>query len=135
MMRKTWAVILTFIYLSASVGVWINVHYCGGKVADVSLYSNHSDCGCADQKAILCCAAEHADSCCSDETLFFQLDVDQQTAKTTMELPVDLMLFVLLQESYLADDAEDLFSDYPTLAPPLIRPPAFILNCSLTYYG
>jgi hypothetical protein len=53
---------LLVFYLFVSSGFQIKIHYCGGKISALSLFSHFGDpCSCGDE------GEEKADSCCKDE--------------------------------------------------------------------
>ena len=56
-LKKTLLILFCFIYFTSSVGVAVNLHYCGGKLKSISL--THSDeancCGKKKMKKINCC--------------------------------------------------------------------------------
>jgi hypothetical protein len=78
-MKKLIVTILATLYLTASVGAPISIHYCMGKLVDWSMSNNEaSNCAkCGMEKKAT------ADSgCCSDEAKFIKNTGDQATAAT-----------------------------------------------------
>lgn len=63
MLKKSVHIILSFLLLVATSGLFLSKHYCGGKLLSVSLF----------QTASSCC---DSDSCCQHETAIIQLDWD-----------------------------------------------------------
>lgn len=83
-MKKLIVSILATLYLTASTGAPISIHYCMGKLVDWSVSndkaSNCAKCG-MEKKAT-------ADSgCCSDEAKFIK-NTDDQTTAATSQTPV-----------------------------------------------
>lgn len=69
--------ILTLIYLGTATGTSVNLHYCMGKLAELSLWQNESKtCGK--------CGMEEADNkdngCCKDEHKQLKVDDDHKLA-------------------------------------------------------
>ncbi len=61
-MQKVTSILFTFFYLMLSIGVAINVHYCGGEVKDVAFFVD----------AESCCDDSNACDCCDNETFLIQ---------------------------------------------------------------
>lgn len=59
-MKKTIIIFLSVFYLILASGFTLNLHYCGGKLKDVSLFSNNED-GCCGSK-------KKSKGCCKNET-------------------------------------------------------------------
>ena len=119
---------LTLLFLITSIGLTINVHYCGGKIQSVQLLLESPGCCCGEDREM--------NDCCTDQSFFVQLDTDQFLSP--------------LQEIEFKYHQADLTSDLPRLVRdpvsadlPLfsteLRPPPNqdrrLLFCSLTYYG
>jgi len=71
-----------FLYLISSVGVSINLHYCGGKIKAISLsHTDESDC-CGKEM-------EKKMNCCKDKTVSYQVKEDQSSSSTaSIKVPV-----------------------------------------------
>ena len=90
-MRKFVAIILAFLYLTASGGVTVRLHYCMDKLVSWDL-SDKGENTCPN------CGMEKKDhgGCCNDENKFIKNDTDQKAAETgfqaiqliTVALPV-----------------------------------------------
>jgi len=70
--KKTAVVLLTFFYSFCAVGLGVNVHYCHGKIASVSIGFSKDDC---------CCQKESKRKCCSDKAVV--LKIESKQIKTT----------------------------------------------------
>ncbi|HRG83362.1 MAG TPA: hypothetical protein PLO99_12680 [Chitinophagaceae bacterium] len=82
-MKKALAVILFFIYLSATSGIIINAHYCMKSLVSVKLFETGVD-KCRQ------CGMEMHDNpgCCHDDTRFLKLVNDQvKVPGISFELP------------------------------------------------
>ena len=127
-MKRLTASILSLVYLLASVGVMVNVHYCGDRVVDVELYSVAECCCGADQEE---------DNCCHEESHTFQLEDEQTFSSSAIELNpiqqamlVQLFEFVGTGDSNQHTDPLEIGEDPPPDGPPLYR-----LHCSSQHYG
>lgn len=125
-MKRFFPILLSVLYLLTSVGVGINFHYCLGKLAYVEIMGPVDHCCCGD--------AEEVAHCCEDETYFFQLETEQQTSQS-LRL-IDPMATDWVSDKVLTDDTRtDKICPSPPDSPPPPRPPLWLLNCSLTYFG
>ncbi|WP_163397912.1 HYC_CC_PP family protein [Flavobacterium fluviatile] len=74
-LKKCTGVFLAFLLLISSIGFAFDVHYCGGKIASVSLSSSVSPekkcCGIKEKKS----------SCCKDKVVKFEKKSDDATFK------------------------------------------------------
>ena len=128
-MKRSASLILSLVYLLASVGVMVNVHYCGGKVMDVKLFSAvESCCGDEEPKSL---------KCCHEENLVFQLDDEQTVSHSLFELN-DLQPMALIPILFVLDDGDDakmLKIGVELDRPPPDGPPSWLLHCSPLHYG
>lgn len=76
-MKKFILSIVAIIYLAASTGAAVNVHYCMGKMADWSLgHKNSKTCNFCGMKN----STKTDNGCCKDEHKFVKNEKDQKTA-------------------------------------------------------
>ena len=77
--KKYIGLFLALLILVSNVGLAFTMHYCGGKVASVSVQTlantTDSEKGCCAKKAIT------KDSCCKNKTVHFQKKSDNATLK------------------------------------------------------
>ena len=127
-MKKFLVTILAIIYLAASSGAMVNLHYCMGKLVSWSL-SDKKDgiCGsCGMQKA------GHK-GCCHDEQKLVKIEKDQKASETAFKF-LDLssgaivISFTGLQPVYPSSVVTD--NPYPHAPPRLGAVPIFVLNCN-----
>lgn len=78
--KKHISIILAFLILGSNVGFAFNVHYCGNKIASISLSSAASSMeqekGCCKKKA-----ASKKDSCCKDKKIVVKEKTDNTIIK------------------------------------------------------
>jgi hypothetical protein len=129
-MKKLVVVILAFLYLTASTGATIHLHYCMGKFVEWSLQHDSkkkdrcSKCGMKN--------SANKKGCCKDEQKHIQIEKDQKG--NAFQYNFDKRFDNLVSYSIVAD-----FSPYhissvlgyiTTHAPPFKeKAPVFIRNC------
>lgn len=128
-MKKIIVAILAFLYISTSIGVTIDMHYCMGELADWGIGHN-------DTKACGKCGMDKADSkdngCCRDEHRFFKDNSDQKT--TEGNIPVFLVQAAALPSSFIELPVA-IFSSVTEVNPLSHAPPrtngvaVYIRNC------
>jgi len=74
--KKSTCLFLAFLLLVSNIGFAFNVHYCGGKIASVSLNTTSP----IEEKS--CCAkSEKKSSCCKDKVVQIEKKSDNATFK------------------------------------------------------
>jgi len=79
-MKRLLVVILSFVYLSATTGTTLYMHYCMGKLADFSLSAKNQDKQCGK------CGMEKSDmpnGCCEDQHKWIKIQDDQKSSFTS----------------------------------------------------
>ncbi len=122
-MRKILAILFSAFYLSFSVGLMFNLHYCGGKLKTVSLSVNHKDC-CKSQKGKA--------KCCNNKTLICKISDNQEALSHTV-LPTPPVKDLVFQKFYVSNEFPIFFqlehqsflSDSP---PGISKNPSYLLN-------
>jgi hypothetical protein len=79
--KKHICLLLAFLILGSNVGLAFNVHYCGGKIASVSLsvpavLSMQKEKDCCSKKAV------KKDSCCKDKKIVLKEKADDKIVKS-----------------------------------------------------
>lgn len=127
-LKKAVILILSFVYLTSTVGATVHLHYCMDKLVGWGLFSHEEEQGCSN------CGMQkkEANKCCKDEHKQVKLKVDQKTPQAVKILlqPVSIAPFVL------ADFPQnDLLSSSKNLHPASHAPPfrdgvpVFLRNC------
>jgi hypothetical protein len=115
---------LALLILVSNVGFAFTMHYCGGKVASVSVQTLESNSikkkGCCAQKEI------EKDSCCKNKTVHFEKKTDNATLKVFSFEPIELYLIpefkkltTVQQPTFVSTSAETYYCD--AHAPPLFK--------------
>jgi hypothetical protein len=109
--------ILASIYLVASLGATIHMHYCMGSLAGWSLTpSNQQNCDVCGMKK----NASSAKPCCKHEKHSFKIADDQNTAtKTFIQAPAIAILFPVYTYQLSGDKLSSITQEWPlTNSPP-----------------
>lgn len=124
-MKKIIVSILAALYLCASAGATVHLHYCMGKLINWSLGDKETD-KCNK------CGMEKDGGCCKDEHQFVKNNLDQKTTESSIQLlhnttcatPIS---FVNVNELY----SSSLIENYPISHAPLLKSGIDILlhNC------
>ena len=128
-MKKIFSVILSILYFSLSSGAMVNFHYCGGELASIQINSGDKSCCCG--------TTEISSSCCQDENVILDIDVDEKPI-TSQNLLTESLFFISYFNSFSErlfdiEIEEDTFINYKIPPPKLEQ--IYKLNCSFTYYG
>jgi hypothetical protein len=75
--KKCTGVFLAFLLLVSSIGFAFDVHYCGGKIASVTLNTSIK----ASPEKSCCAKTEKKSSCCKDKVVTFEKKSDDATLK------------------------------------------------------
>lgn len=130
-MRKVGAYSLAWVYAFLATGFMVNIHFCCGGIADISIWQElapccctHSDEGCSDDEG-----------CCDYQTFDIGIDEEHQ-----MPLAVDAPAYVpMLEAAPLILFSEDFVSSHSNALEinrgPPDGVPLFIRDCSLILYG
>lgn len=71
-MKKFIVIIFLFIYIVPAIGCNINVHYCGGEIASISINPTTDPEGC------VCGSKKMEKDCCKDKQISFKLKDNHQ---------------------------------------------------------
>ena len=72
-MKKTFIILLASFYLIVISGLTVSLHYCGGKLKEISLFSSGNEDGCCGNK-------KKSKGCCKDKTTLIKVDDDHQSS-------------------------------------------------------
>lgn len=128
-MKKFLIAIVAVLYMGASTGATLHMHYCMGKLADWGLSNDKSGkCGKCGMKK----TAEKDNGCCKDEQKFFKNDTEQ---KTTEQDQIRIQLNTVDNPASYIIIPSPVFSliinENPVYHPPprLNGPAVYIRNC------
>jgi len=72
-MKKTLIILFSFFYLSLTSGITLNLHYCGGKIKNISFFHTNSEEGCCGKKM-------KSKGCCDEKTTIFKVKDNHQSS-------------------------------------------------------
>ena len=122
-MKKVFALILSLVYLTSSVGATVHLHYCMDKLVNWSLNDEGNKC----KK----CGMEKDGNCCKDENKFVKNSLDQSTTSAIQILQApaidDHISLINVDENY----SFSYIHEYPTSHAPPIKTGVdiLVLNC------
>ena len=128
MTKKINAILFSLLLVIPTFGVSLEKHFCGGKLADVALFTG-AGCGCDE--------ADENDDCCREEDEVYQMNL-KQFGGSVQRLPQiavqDLLLSAIIIKANEGLTTEESVS-YLQYLPPPKAVPHYKLNCSFTFYG
>lgn len=72
-MKKILHIILVLCYTVSVTGMYVDLHFCSGDLAELTINYNYNDgCCCGDE--------EETTSCCSDENIYFKVSDNQKSS-------------------------------------------------------
>ncbi|HET6243110.1 MAG: hypothetical protein H0V01_07615 [Bacteroidetes bacterium] len=126
-MKRIAIILLMFLYLIPAIGVTVAAHYCGGKIASVSInsFDTKHKCPCGSKKM--------AKDCCKNKTTTIKFDDEQQK---TQQVLCNSMKVTDFQPALLNNLNFDYHSpllstefDHSTHRPDDLKHPLYIRQC------
>ncbi len=130
-MKQLVTIILAAFYFMVSSGLTIDMHFCDGKLVEVTFFDAEQNCCCASSV----CDNDAIADCCGDETLLLQVD-QWQIVSSIPAYETSAMLYVSMQdwdEKVLEVETEQVSYDSNKSPPP--QTDLWLLYQNLTYYG
>ena len=123
-MKKIFATILAFVYITVASGVAVNIHYCMGKLTGVDYaYNNDDTCGK--------CGMQNKKGCCHNDFKIVKISDDQQLEKANIhfsQAPVLLNNFVA--DFSQPTQGEEIFLSLQYHSPPDYKSSSvYLYNC------
>lgn len=124
-MKKVLASILLVLYVTASSGIVINLHYCMNKLdsADLGITKTQTCGKCGMEK-------NDAGKCCHDELKVIKIQDDQKV--NNLNYTFTLFKTFANHQSHLFDIASIRISDFSLSnnhSPPLSKQDSYLVNC------
>lgn len=124
-MKRATVILLLVSYLIPAIGITVSAHYCGGKLASVSLELLGTEkCKCGSKKM--------KKDCCKTKTCTFKIKDEQQQ---TPQLAIDFSKSFSVHHAIIQNETNSFFSStveaelYKHHSPPLLlKQPLYILN-------
>lgn len=92
-MQKFLVIFFSMLYLTVTSGITMNLHYCGGKLKTVSLFSNNEK-GCCGSK-------KKSKGCCKDKTKTIKVEENHKASKITETCNPSVHLVAVLSSHLL----------------------------------
>jgi hypothetical protein len=131
--KKGLGLCLALLILFSNVGLAFSMHYCGGKLASVSVQSLttnvNSEKSCCEKKDLT------KDSCCKNKTVHFQKKSDNATLKAFSFEPFTAYLIFENKEKITALQTVFFSKSIPTYFCDANAPPLFKLYRQYIFYA
>ncbi len=122
-MKKSGIILLTIFYFIVATGFAINIHYCGGKLKDISLTQNDGCC---------CGSKKKAKGCCEEKTVVCKIKNNQETTVKAVvpTIPHKQIVASYVLINFLTYQSVDAFEIKTNKTPPPdpYSDPVFLLN-------
>lgn len=126
--KQKLALSLCAFYAMSIIGFALSMHFCGGKLANVSLYSSKASC-----KFCKTTPVEKTDDGCCKNTKFEVKVKDSHHVEAALKLPQLFSIAVFLPSKLMEDLKQDLHKTYgktENKAPPgILRVAIHVFNC------
>jgi hypothetical protein len=114
-LKKTIIILLASFYLIIASGLTVSLHYCGGKLKEISFLNKDNDKGCCGKKKM-------SKDCCKDEVTYFKVK-DDHNSSSLLKAPVpsDKIINIVLpvfEHNFLSNYVRVIILNYH--APPVI---------------
>ena len=136
-MKQFGAILVSFIYLTFSIGLVVNIQYCHGEIEEINLITESISC-CTETTS--CCSetGNEPDKCCSEIQHYYQVVPDMLKAEQ-IKLIVSLNNTSFFEREVFSNDLipgqNKLHSNYYDKPPESQSKPLWIVHCSFTFYG
>ena len=136
-MKKLGAILITFIYLTFSVGLLVNLHYCQGEIEEVRLIVENSPY--CDEASSCCSDSDNEkDMCCSEIQHYYQVVPEILKAEQiNLIISNDDITFSereLFSDSQIPGQNEQL-NNYFDAPPEALHESLWVMLCSSIIYG
>jgi hypothetical protein len=125
-MKKILVGILTIVYMAASSGIAMEIHYCMGKKAGMDFFgANNKKCG-------KCGMTEKKGGCCNDEHKFVKLEDSHKNVYNTIDFATAEKVIVTAYPLYnwqLPNNIDVAVVNNHSPPPNYTGPGACIMNC------
>jgi hypothetical protein len=129
-MKRTVTIVFLSFYVLISLGLTINLHYCGGQLESFNLFGETKSCCCGGKTM--------SKSCCENQVIHYEISDEQRISKdfrilTTPSFDLDIqpITYIPLLNNEIELDSQRLENN----SSPPYKNPFWILNCSLIYYA
>lgn len=137
-LRSYISIILSAFILVSNIGLALNVHYCHGKVADISLAYRTEDCAeIHAKKKQSCCAAkpESHKKCCENDVVKLQDKSDNIIVKSIQLDFAPMAEMAFWKPSAFNIDVQVVKADAPSFYCESHAPPLYKLYSQYIFYA
>lgn len=100
-------------YLVLTSGLSISMHYCGGKLKEISFFGEVNEAGCCGNK-------EKSKGCCNEKSTYVKVKEDQFSGKTLKVLiNTPKSISVVFTELFLIQDPHSIYAALSNHSPPV----------------
>lgn len=127
--RNKIALFLAVLYVTGVAGLAFNLHYCGGKLDQIALFTAKPACKMCQKTAV----SKEKNNCCKDSKIDLKFeDSHQAVAKTELSKVQDFQLFADFPLSFSADlfTRKIAFCKDNKAPPELNSPSLHVLHCT-----
>ena len=135
-LRNFKAFFFVLIFLTSKVGLALNVHYCGGHIAEIALAWNVEGCGISSEKSedksqSISLLKKH---CCEDETIFIQNNQPQKSSDPDLKIS---SFFISINDLISFGDINIAFPNIIFVRSKFLIPKSkiYLLHQRLIFYG
>ena len=135
-LRNFKTIFLMLIFLTSKVGLALNVHYCGGHIAEIALAWNVEGCGMSSEKSedksqAISLLKKH---CCADETIFIQNNKPQKSSDADFKIS---SFFISINDLISIGDTNNALPNILYLRSKFLIPKRkiYLLQQRLIFYG
>lgn len=120
LIRSIVSVFLAFLMLAATIGVTVNMHYCGGRIRSVAFYAKAD--ACQNESA---CHTERTRGCCAEKSFVLKAGENTLNPQTFFQThPVFVGLYAILPVLYdigTVTSTSSIRADYSFYRPPILH--------------
>lgn len=111
-MKRSILILLTFIYLATSSGIFLSMHYCSGDLSEMKFYGV-AGCECGDEPI--------SKDCCDDHNTFIKIKDEHNSSKLVYSLNQSIKVLpgILSKPMEPVQNGLDLFYGKNTDGPPI----------------
>lgn len=134
-MKRILSLIIMVLYLLPAFGMTVSTHYCGGKLADVSLFGSKPKMNCACSSSNTHSRALVKSKCCEQFIYSLRLE-NQQLKQSTISFNVDPVILkeiafhLISVQHQVFVTSKEVLSYVPDLPPGRYKAPIYIQNDS-----
>ncbi len=114
-MKKSLIILFASFYLILASGLNVSLHYCGGKLKDISLFSNGNEDGCCGTK-------KKSKGCCNEKSTFIKVKDNHFSGNNlkVLKSPIKAIPAPVFNQLFIIQNAEISYTALNYHAPPVL---------------